>query len=116
MSDFNALGYEDLRTAVTNRWSHIALIDDAGNEVTRIDIANDSRTSWGDPSTNPVDLSVTITGADSDIPTPTEFSGSSLHTSDSSSATHDDNFEGANVIIDDNDQLELTHSVELPQV
>jgi hypothetical protein len=116
MSDFNGYGYEDLRTAVTTRWSHIALVDDAGNEVTRIDIANDSRASWGDPSTNPVDLSVTITGADSDIPTPTEFSGSSLHTSASSSATHDDNFEGANVIIDSNDQLELTHSVELPQV
>jgi len=118
MTDFDTHGYEDLRTylVAADGWSHVALLDDAGAEVTRIDIHNDNRASWGDPSTNPVTLAVTITGGDADIPTPTEFSGSSLHTSDASSPAHENKFEGANVIIDDHDQLDLEHTVELPEV
>ena len=117
MSDFNSYGYEDLRDAVMGRWSHIELIDASdGSTVTTIDIPNDSRASWGDPSNNPIVLSVEIDGADSDIPAPVEISGTSLHTSDTSSATHDDGFEEANVIVGSNDVVTITHSVELPQV
>jgi len=123
MSDFNAAGYTDLREYVTSAsgWSHIALIDDAGNEETRIDIQNDSRASWGDASTNPVTLTVTINGSDSDISTPVELSRSELHESDSAATPmHDDQLTddsgtAANAIVGSGDELVIEHTVKLPQ-
>jgi len=124
MSDFNAAGYADLRAYVTSAsgWSHIALVDDAGTEETRIDIANDSRASWGDSSTNPVTLTVTITGGDSDISTPVELAESELHTgSGTTTPAHGDqltdaNGNAANAIVGSNDELTVEHTVELPNV
>lgn len=124
MSDFNSAGYADLRSYVTSAsgWSHIALVDGAGTEETRIDIANDNRASWGDPSTNPVTLTVEINGSDSDISTPVELSESELHTgSGTSTPAHgdqltDSNGDPANAIVGSNDTLSVEHTVELPNV
>jgi hypothetical protein len=124
MSDFNSAGYDDLRQYVTSAsgWSHIALVDDSGNEETRIDIANDSRASWGDASTNPVTLTVDISGGDSDISTPVELSKSELHTgSGTTTPAHgdqltDSNGDTANAIVGANDSLTVEHTVELPNV
>lgn len=124
MSDFNAAGYTDLREYVVSAsgWSHIALVDDTGTEETRIDIANDSRASWGDASTNPVTLTVNVSGSDGDISTPVELSESELHTgSGTTTAAHgdqmtDENGDPANAIVGANDSLTVEHTVELPNV
>jgi len=124
MSDFNTAGYADLREYLVSAsgWSHIALVDDTGTEETRIDIANDSRASWGDPSTNGVTLTVTINGSDSDISTPVELARSELHESNSATdAMHDDQLQDdsgtdANAIVGSGDELVIEHTVELPQV
>ena len=124
MSDFNAAGYADLRAYLVSAsgWSHLALVDDAGNEETRIDIANDTRATWGDPSANPVTLTVEINGSDSDISTPVELSESELHTgSGTSTPAHGDqltdpNGNAANAIVGSNDTLTIEHTVELPNV
>lgn len=124
MSDFNAAGYEDLREYVVSAsgWAYIALIDDAGNEETRIDIHNDTRASWGDPSTNGVTLTLNASGSDSDISTPVELARSELHTgNETTSPAHDDqltdeNGDPANVIVGSTDDLVVEHTVELPEV
>jgi len=124
MSDFNTAGYDDLRDYVSSAsgWSHIALVDDTGTEETRIDIANDSRASWGDASSNPVTLTVTISGSDGDISTPVELSTSELHTgSGTTTPAHGDNLQDANgndanAIVGSGDDLTVEHTVELPQV
>jgi len=123
MSDFNAAGYEDLREYLISAsgWSHIALIDDAGDEETRIDIDDDDRASWDDATNNPTTLTVEISGGDDDIATPVELSRTELHTSDDTTeSAHDDqmtdaNGDPANAIIGSTDELVIEHSVELPE-
>lgn len=124
MSDFNSAGYTDLREYIVSAsgWAYIALIDDAGNEETRIDIDNDTRTSWGDPSTNGVTLTANVSGSDSDISTPVELERSELHTgSGTTTPVHDDQMldedgQPANVIVGSTDDLVVEHTVELPEV
>lgn len=123
MSDFNATGYEDLREHIVSAsgWAYLALVDDAGTEETRIDIHNDSRASWGDPASNPVTLTVDVSGDDSDISTPVELAESELHTgSGTSSSVHDDQLrdesgDPANAIVGSSDALTIEHTVNLPE-
>ncbi|WP_226479156.1 hypothetical protein [Natrinema amylolyticum] len=126
MSNFNAAGFTDLRQYITsmNGWTHVALIDDAGNEETRIDIHNDSRASWGDASANPTDLTITLSGSDSDIAAPVTLERAELHLSSSSTTTmHDGPLQGeingslqaaAVTIGSDTDEGTVTYTVELP--
>lgn len=123
-SPFNDAGDANLREHIVSAsgWAYIALIDVDGNEETRIDIHNDARATWGDPSTNPVTLTVDLAGGDADLATPVELSRSELHPTDAStSSMHDDplqdaNGDPANAIVGGNDSLTVEHTVELPEV
>ena len=72
-------GDEDIRAYIEDNWTHIALIDDAAEEVTRIDIDEDERASFtSGAATNPLTIEVTVEGSDDDIPVPTTFTRSEL--------------------------------------
>lgn len=123
MTDFNADGYTDLReyVASSNGWEFVALYDDTGTEETEIDIDSDGRASWGDTSTNPVTLTLNLSGGDSDISTPVEISEAALRGATSGSDFHrddikDDSGSTANVIIGSGDSVTIEYDVELPQV
>lgn len=126
MSDFETHGYETLREFVSSPdgWRYLAVIDDAGDLEAVLDVPNDSRASWGAASDNPVVLQADIAGANSDITTPVEIQGTALYDVEptvgaalsDTNPTHEDNFEEANAIVDDNDKVELYHHIELPEV
>lgn len=126
MSDFEPEGYEDLReyVASSNGWNYLALVDDGGVIEAVIDIANDPRADWRDPSDNPVIVDADIAGGNSDIDTPVELEGTALYPDEptvganlsDTSPAHEDGFEEANVIVDGEDKVEISHEVELPEV
>jgi len=58
-------GFEDLRTYVQSNWQHVALVDDTGTEVLRIDVVNDAAGSFiSGPADNPVTAEVNLNGQD----------------------------------------------------
>ena len=127
-SEYNDRGNEDLREYITSSdgWTQLALVDDNDDIEAVIDIPSDGRLSWSDPSSNPIEASGDVSGDDSDISTPVEIAGTALYSSDESPSagealsdtdpTHDDNFEGANVIIDSGDTVTIEHEIQQPEV
>jgi len=111
-------GNQDLREAIKSRWTHVALIDDTGSEETRIDIATDSRTSWGDPSTNPLTLSISVSGGDSDISLPVTLARTELYPDGTSSSAYSgDDFDEGNATLGASaDTLDIAHDVEQPTI
>jgi len=120
-SEFNAAGYEDVRTYIQNNWTHIALINDSGTEITRIDVAADSRSSWSSgPSTNPLTATITVTGGDSDIDV--ESNGAvtiskteSYKSGGASTSMAGDPFTNATLEAS-NDEVTITHDIEHPTI
>ena len=110
-------GSQDLREAIKARWTSVALIDDSGTEEERIDIPNDSRASWGDPSTNPLTLTISVSGGDSDITTPVSLARTELYPDQSATTAYsgDDFDEGVATLGADADTLDVTHDVDQPQ-
>lgn len=111
-------GNEDLRDAIQNRWTSVALVDDAGNEETRIDIETDDRAEWGDPATNPITLSISVSGSDNDIDLPTTLVRTELYTDQSSTdeLSGDDFDEGPATLGAVGDSLDIEHDVEQPEL
>lgn len=112
-------GNEDLRAAIQDRWTHVALIDDASDEETRIDIAGDARTQWLDaPSENPMTLEIEVSGGDSDITTPVTLERTELfNTASGGSSLSGDNFdEGPATLSADADTLTVSHNIEQPEI
>jgi|APHM01.1.fsa_nt_gi hypothetical protein len=120
-SSFNAAGEEDLRSYIQSNWTYVALIDDTGSEITRIDIINDSRASWSSGSaSNPLTATITVTGGDSDIDVAnngaTTFSSSeSYKTSTSNTTLAADSFTNVTLQIP-GDQLTIEHNLEIPPI
>lgn len=118
-SNFDADGNADVRNYIQNNWTHVALVDSAGNEVTRIDIAGDSRSSWSSGSgSNPLEATITVTGGDSDIDVGTNGAITFTRTesykgSATSTRMAADTFTNATLEAS-NDELVITHTIEVP--
>ena len=118
-SSFDTAGYTDVRDYIQNNWTHIALVDDAGNEVTRIDVTADSRSSWSSGSgTNPLEATITVTGGDSDIDVATNGAVTIVRTesykgSGASTRMAADPFTNATLEATE-DELTITHQIEVP--
>jgi len=114
-----AAGDEDIRAYIEANWTYIALVDDEGAEVTRLDITTDDRASFVSGSdTNPLTIEVTVEGSDDDIPVPTTFERSELFKvdTDGDELSGDDFAEGTAEIGSENDTLQVTHDVEQPVI
>jgi hypothetical protein len=116
-SPYSSYGFETLRTYARNTFTHLALVDDTGSEITRIDVTSDSRVqNTPDPSTNPLTYVVEIKGGDSGIPIPVTVSSTKLY--ESSSATQSvgtDDMKDARVEANE-DTLTISHEQELPPI
>lgn len=65
MTEYNSNGYDDVRSYVYNNHNWLALIDDTGSEILRLDLNADSRvTENSGPASNPIEYTITITGQD----------------------------------------------------
>lgn len=108
-TEFPEEGYADIRDYVQDNWTHIEL-QDGGDEVTRFEIESDDRASW-----DGTDVEVTVTGSDSDIDLPVTIDGTALFKSDSASDEMSvDTFAEA-TLEEDDDELNVTHEVQIPQ-
>lgn len=68
IEEHTTAGDASLRDYIQQNWTHVSIVDDTGSEVTRIEIAADSRVQWTNtPSNNPITLEVVLTGGDADI-------------------------------------------------
>ena len=118
-SPFDSAGYEDVRSYIQSNWTHVALVDDDGNEVTRINITSDSRSSWSSGSgSNPLEATITVAGGDSDIDvqsngTITIVQTESYRGNATSTRMAADPFTDATVEAT-NDEVTITHTIEHP--
>jgi hypothetical protein len=81
-SQFDPAGQKDLREYITDNWIQLVLVDDSNIVETVIDIPSDSRTSWSDPDTNPIEVTADISSGDADIDAPVEFTGTAVFVTD----------------------------------
>lgn len=114
-SPYSTYGYDDLREYAATTYTHLALLDPQGSEITRIDVTSDSRMqNTPDGTTNPLSYVVEIEGGDSDIPNPVTVSSTALYeTASSSTPVGTDNMKDATVEAQ-YDTLTISHDQELP--
>ncbi len=117
MAEILAAGYENLRQHILDTWIWIELRDDLGDPVVRLDVS-DSRVAWTstDPTTNPLELVITVEGADADIPVPTTFRYSAIYNVGvSGSAFSVEEFTQFTISANE-DQLTVRHRIQVPQI
>lgn len=111
--------YIDGSAAAPDPWDYIGLFNDSGNEILRVSVTGDSRTSWGTADGGQtLVVSGSFEGADSDVPLDTTFAESRLFTVSgigNGQAVSQDTFAAA-TIASESDTLVIDHTVEVPQV
>lgn len=115
-------GYETLREYIVSPdgWRYIAILDDTGDIIARVDTDSDTRATWSDPSENPIVCELEITGDDPDVSFAgdlLEVSGTALY-EDSISETPVDEEEfgeAGNVTIAEDDSLTVEHTIDVPR-
>lgn len=123
MGEILQAGYQSLRdfvnssVSIPNEWDYIELYDETGSSVTRVSITSDSRCQWLDvDGDNLLKIEFDVTGADSDIPQPTNLSSSAVWDSASggNQISAKESFP-VTTINQDGDNMTLTHHVKIPQ-
>lgn len=72
-------GYDSLRGHITTAWHHLALYDELGAEVTRIDTATDPRvTITENEATGRIAITMNAAAEDPDIGYPRSITGAAL--------------------------------------
>lgn len=119
-TEFDASGYDDLRSYVFNQWNWIGIVDDTGTEQLRWDIQSNSNvTITSDASTNPATVEITVTGQDildAGGSLPVTLTRTDLF-KDSTTSTRRGHDTMSNATLDvSDDQVTITHDYELPSV
>ena len=125
-SPFTPTGDKDLREYIASAWTQLALVDDTNTIEAVLDIPSDSRVSWTDPTTNPIEARAEMSGDDSDIDAPVEFSGTALYLSGAAvsagdaladtTPVHDDSFANSDgLFLGANQTATLIHEIQQPQ-
>ena len=126
-SPFNDIGDQDLRQYITGAWTQLALVDDSDTIEAVLDIPSDSRASWSGPADNPIEARAEVSGDDSDIAAPVEFSGTALYLSGAAVSAGDaladtspvDDGVFANtdgLFLASNQTVTLVHEIQQPQL
>lgn len=122
MAEILTAGYEEIRKAIDPNETHsdfntIELSDDTGAAVLRRTTSDESVSVTSSTAANPYKIEITVNGDDSDVTLSQTFGGSTLfHTdADGNEVTPEESF--TNVTLEDaDDQLIVTHKVEVPQI
>jgi hypothetical protein len=65
MVEYDAHGYDQVRSFVQSNWNWLAILDDSGTEHLRWDLTSNSNvTLESDATANPLEYTITITGQD----------------------------------------------------
>lgn len=122
--DIENAGYEKFRQLINSsestpdQWDYLAILDDEGDEITRIQISEDDRFEWGTSSTSETQtVEGVIRATDSDIDVPVTVSGTALYDTDSGGdqLASDNSMPDATLSVEDDDEkVKITHSVTGP--
>lgn len=89
MVDYNAYGYELVRSYIKTDWNWLAILNDSGTELLRWDLTtNGNVTLSSDETSNPLEYTITITGQDlidAGYSLPQTLSSGELYESDTAS-------------------------------
>lgn len=65
MVNYDAYGYDQIRSHVQSTWNWLAILNDSGTELLRWDLtANANATLSSDATANPLEYTITVTGQD----------------------------------------------------
>jgi hypothetical protein len=117
MAEITTAGYENIRQHILDSWIWIELRDDTNTPVLRIS-TSDPRVAWTslDPTTNPLELVITIEGADVDVPVPTTFQYSAIYDVNTAGDAYSVESFTVFTISANEDQLTVRHRIEVPQI
>ena len=114
MANLPAGGEDDIRSYIQSNWTFIALTDDAGAEIFRVDVTADSRFAFSSDSTaDPLTISGSVTGGDSDISLPVTVSGSELYKSASDATVRSDETFANATLQTSQDTIDIDHSISI---
>lgn len=116
--NFDTSGYTDLRAYIQNNWTHIAVVDSGGGEQLRWDVAANGNASWSSGSaSNPLEATLTITGADiqnAGGSLPVTLSRTESYKSDGSSTRMGSDSHTDATLEAPADEVVVTHQIEVP--
>lgn len=115
-SPYDAYGYERLREHALNTFTYVALINDVGNEETRINVETDSRLiNSPDYTTDPLEYQFKILGEDSDISLPVTITETRLYeTASATTPVGTDTMKDATLEAP-GDEVTISHEQHFPQ-
>lgn len=116
MAEITSSAYADLRNHIESNWKHIELQDETGTPVVRLS-PSDSRVSWTHSAGSQIlTLQVVVKGSDTDISVPQTFAKSVIfNVASGGNALSTESFT-AFTMETDQDELTVTHSIQVPQV
>ncbi|KZR58965.1 hypothetical protein [Pseudobacillus badius] len=117
MAEITQVGYQTIRDHIQENWKFIELQDELGAKVVRLD-PTDPRVTWThSPGAQTLELSIVISGKDSDISLPQTFAASAVYTSAEAAepVTAVEPFSNFEMTMEE-DQITVRHRIEVPQV
>lgn len=114
-------GYEDLQNYISDNWDYIELVDDEGDAVTRIGVADERlnitiEDTEDDGDNDTVRWTVEVQGSDEDIPLGTTLEASRLFKEETGGDVfHTDTHESAPIASED-DTVQVQHDIEVPEI
>jgi hypothetical protein len=114
---FTAYGYDDIRQYALDTYTWLALVDDTGNQITRIDVTSDSRMeNVPDASSNPLNYTLTVDGLDSDIDNPVTIAKTKLYETETSTQPVGSETMADATIEAEGDTVTISHDQEIPKL
>ena len=115
MAEVTDKGYQSIRDFIEANWIYHSLRDEADEEIIRIS-PSDARCEWTHSNgVQVLEITTTVTGADSDITPPQTFAGSELYDVSSGGDVLADETFTQFTIESDSDELTIKHRIEVPQ-
>lgn len=80
-TNLSASAYQDLRNYIESTYQYVEITDNSDTQITRVQIGgSDGRAVWSNAeNANPLQLTITLSGSNSDIPNPSTIGGLYLH-------------------------------------
>jgi hypothetical protein len=114
-SPFTAAGYERFREFALANFTWLALVDDQGNEIIRIDVTSDSRMeNTPGSASNPITYTLTVEGYDSDINNPVTIAETKLYEMETSTQPVGSDTMADATIETLGDTVTISHDQEIP--
>lgn len=116
MAEIKQEGYQAIRDYIQANWKFIELRDDNGVAVLRAD-TTDSRVNFTHQAgSQTLELTIVVTGADSDITLPQTFASSAIYDVASGGTAYSEEPFTPFTMEGTGDQLTVKHQIQVPQI